>query len=98
DDLVTGVQTCALPISAAVHRDTVVEDARRPAFDRPAELLRVHRLALDEGVRPGGEIADREIVPAVLRPAALHERQLPRDEEGMRSEERRVGKGRQYGL
>ena len=36
------------------------------------------RLALDERVRPGRRRADGEVVPALLRPAALEEGQLAR--------------------
>src|SRR5437879_8957623 len=49
DTSVTGVQTCALPISVGVGR-TVVEDELRPAGRRlPAFRLEVHRL-------PGGQL------------------------------------------
>ena len=61
---------------AAVDRDVVVEDPRRPALDRPAEAVRRGRLALQEHVRPGRQGADREVVPAVVRPAALEQGHL----------------------
>jgi hypothetical protein len=78
---------------AAVDRDVVVEHASGPALDRAAEVGRVRPLALDEGVRPGGEVAGGEVVPAVLRPAPLHQRLLAADEEGVPPVRRILGHG-----
>src|SRR5207244_7645683 len=54
DDLVTGVQTCALPISVAVHRDTILRLMVRVAngcaaySDRTLRDLGCQRIELDE--------------------------------------------------
>src|SRR3712207_8781405 len=83
---VTGVQTCALPISSAAHRGAALPgalagDGRRRLADQPRHLLqtgqrRRHRRLRD--ARPGDHGP----------PPGLPERRQP----VRRSEERRVGK------
>src|SRR5207244_5443261 len=80
DDLVTGVQTCALPIS----RQPGAQDVRRrlgPGHRHPP--------ARHLSLRPGGAATDGA---AALRQAGLSLVELGARQPRARSEERRVGK------
>src|SRR5262249_42627943 len=68
--------------SAAVDGDVVIQYARGPALNRPAEAQRLRRLTFDKGVRPGRQVADGKVVPPLLRAAAPEQRLLPAGVEG----------------
>src|SRR5947208_6026542 len=52
DDLVTGVQTCALPISGRRRQDRAVETSTRPAPYRCRQKLSWHARAVAKGASP----------------------------------------------
>src|SRR5438552_6526314 len=85
DDLVTGVQTCALPISYA--------NAGHPhAFRRDQESMRVPGVGIGQRAlrRIGDRVTEREEHLGLLE--LLRQRHLEPPERLVRSEERRVGK------
>src|SRR5207244_8744035 len=87
-DLVTGVQTCALPIYLELRRLQPFPEIG------PGRLLQIGRV---HGLDPGGIERD-EVVLVVVGREALHERLvgdvvLAPGAFAARSEERRVGKG-----
>ena len=79
----------------AVHGHVVEERAAGPALDGPAVARGLRGLALHEGVRAGGAVADGEVVPPALGPAAEEERLLTGGEEGVAATAGVLGDGRE---
>src|SRR5207237_7199902 len=82
DSSVTGVQTCALPISERVHRQDVPGDAQQPESGQRDPVPGEREIALEDRERRQDGGRDREDRP---------------DGRFQRSEERRVGKGGRQG-
>src|SRR5207244_8585693 len=97
DDLVTGVQTCALPISNVCEKDADGHDGS--AFWRPFEAARTHVRCLVRGPVShdpkwkGERAAVGGIAELATRPARREGKQP-----AQRSEERRVGKEGRRGV
>src|SRR5207247_6963483 len=92
DPLVTGVQTCALPISAAMSV-AAAEALRREVIPRAAELGDAFRKksAAFEGIVKIGRTHLQDATPLTLgQEFSGYVAQL---DQALRSEERRVGKG-----
>src|SRR5207247_2912555 len=85
DPLVTGVQTCALPISR-----TPGDPARQSGFQAIAPLVEE---AIREGKCPGAVVLVGHKGEVIYRRAFGYRQLVPEKRPMERSEERRVGKG-----
>src|SRR5205085_4889274 len=91
DLTVTGVQTCALPISSS----SLAAMSDEPGREAPSDLLAARRRKL-EGLRAEGIDPFPYVYPGVVPIAAIRQRHggldAGEETEDVRSEERRVGK------